>query len=127
VGKTTRVRSESHRENHLVFLDEKVNGKIPLGWIMPMLGGFRANIASWNKPKGTFGWTVPIEELVDHCIERLVLGIQDVHEQENSRPEFVGRNSIAWRMSYNTVSQAILEWQLAKERGSTARIAAGRR
>lgn len=115
VGKATRVRSESHRENHLVFINEDVNGKIPLGWIMPMLAGFRANV-EWDKPKGSFTWTVPIDELVDSCIDQLVLAIKDVHEQENSRPEYVGRNAIAWRMSYNTVSQAILEWQLVRAR-----------
>jgi len=115
VGKTTRVRSETNRQNNLVFLDEMVNGKIPLGWIMPMLAGFRANV-DWNKPKGTFSWLVPIDELLNSCIDQLVLNIQDVHEQENSRPEFVGRNAIAWRMSYNTVSQAILERQLQQAR-----------
>lgn len=115
VGKGTRVRSESHRENNLVFLDERVNGKIPLGWIMPMLAGFRANV-EWNEPKGSFSWTVPIDELVGACIHQLVLGIQEVHNQENSRPEYVGRNAISWRMSYNTVSQAILEWQLKRAR-----------
>ncbi len=99
----------------MYFLNEKTNGKIPLGWIMPMLAAFRANVV-WNKPKGTFTWIVPIEELVDMSIERLVGGILEVHEQENSRPEFVGRNSIAWRMSYTTVSQSILEWQLKRER-----------
>lgn len=114
-GKGTRVRSESNRENNLIFLNETVNGKIPLGWIMPMLAGFRANV-NWNKPKGTFSWIVPLDELLEACIDQLVLGIQDMHEQENSRPEYVGRNAISWRMSYNTVSQAILEWQLAKER-----------
>jgi hypothetical protein len=115
VGKTTRVRSESNRDNHLVFLDDHVNGKIPLGWIMPMLAGFRANV-QWDKPKGSFSWIMPLDELVDACIDRLVLGIQEVHEQENSRPEYVGRNAIAWRMSYSAVSQAILEWELARAR-----------
>jgi len=114
-GKSTRVRSETNRQNHLVFLDEDVNGKIPLGWVMPLLGGFRANV-SWDKPKGSFSWIVPLEELVDKCIERLVLGIQEVHEQENSRPEYVGRNGISWRMSYNAVSQAILERELEHAR-----------
>lgn len=115
VGKGTRVRSESNRENQLIFLNETVNGKIPLGWIMPLLAGFRANV-EWNKPKGTFRWIVPIDELLDSCIEALVLGIQEVHEQENSRPEYVGRNAISWRMSYSTVSQAILGKQLELER-----------
>lgn len=82
---------------------------------MPLLAGFRANV-EWNKPKGTFRWIVPIDELLDSCIEALVLGIQEVHEQENSRPEYVGRNAISWRMSYSTVSQAILGKQLELER-----------
>ena len=84
---------------------------------MEMVGGSRAKV-EWNKPKGSFTWTVPIDELLDSCIDRLVLGIKEVHEQENSRPEYVGRNAIAWRMSYSTVSTAILEWQLKKTRAS---------
>ena len=114
-GKGTRVRSPRNRGNQLPFLSENVDGKIPLGWIMPLLAAFRANV-EWNKPKGSFSWIVPIDELVSLCIEQLVLGIRDVHEQENSRPEHVGRNSISWRMSYNTVSQAILGWELKQAR-----------
>ncbi|NUM53102.1 MAG: AIPR family protein [Candidatus Hydrogenedentes bacterium] len=117
-GKRVRVRSKTNHKNHLNFLNEHVDGKIPLGWIMPMLAGFRANVEWHTRGKNTFAWTVPLDELLDSCIQQLVLGIQDVHDQENSRPEFVGRNSIAWRMSYNTVSQAILEWQLRRARKS---------
>jgi hypothetical protein len=116
-GKGTRVRSETNRQTHLYFLDEEVDGKIPLGWIMPMLGGFRANV-DWSKPKGSFSWIMPIDDLVDACIEELVLGIKEVHEQENSRPEYVGRNAISWRMSYNTVSKAILTRDLESARRS---------
>jgi AIPR protein len=111
VAKEKRIRSESNKENYLVFLDEKVNGKIPLGWVMPMLAGFRANV-EWNRAKRTFSWIIPIDELLEASIEGLVLGIQEIHAQENSRPEYVGRNSIAWRMSYQTVAQAILTKQL---------------
>ncbi len=114
-GRGTRVRSETNRDTLLPFLNVHVNGKVPLGWIMPLLAGFRANVI-WNKPKNSFSWIVPIDDLVEMCIEQLVLGIKDVHEQENSRPEYVGRNGIAWRMSYNTVSQAILEWELKQAR-----------
>ncbi len=111
VGTNTRIRSKTNLKNRLMFLDEKVNGKIPLGWIMPMLAGFRANVL-WNEPRKSFSWIVPIDELVDTCIDRLVPGIQEVHEQENSRPEYVGRNAIAWRICYGAVSNAILEWRL---------------
>jgi len=110
-GKGTRIRSASARENELVFLDEKVDGKIPLGWIMPMLAAFRANVA-WNKPKGSFSWIVPVDELLASCIGELLSVIKDVHSSENSRPEYVGRNSLAWRMSYSIVTNAILNWRL---------------
>lgn len=114
-GKGTRVRSPKYLGNELYFLNEVVDGKIPLGWLLPILAAFRANV-NWNKPKGTFSWIVPIDDLVEASIETLVLGIMDVHERENSRPEYVGRNSLAWRMSYGTVANAILEWQLKIER-----------
>lgn len=111
VAGNTRIRSKTNLKNRLMFLDKKVNGKIPLGWIMPMLAGFRANVL-WNKPKTSFSWIVPIDELVDTCIDQLVSGILEVHDQENSRPEYVGRNAIAWRICYGAVFNAILEWQL---------------
>lgn len=114
-GKTIRVRSETNRGTRLVFLNETANGKIPLGWLMPILAAFRANV-DWDKPKGTFSWIVPLEELVDSCIEQLVIAIKEVHEQENSRPEYVGRNSISWRITYNIVAQAILQWELTQAR-----------
>lgn len=114
-GKTIRVRSETNRGMRLIFLNETVNGKIPLGWLMPILAAFRANVA-WDKPKGTFTWIVPLDELVESCIEQLVMAIKEVHEQENSRPEYVGRNAISWRITYNIVSQAILQWELTQAR-----------
>lgn len=120
VGGSARIRSPKNRTSKLIFLNESVNGKIPLGWIMPMLAGFRANV-EWDKPHGTFSWIVPIDELLDSCIDRLVLGIKEIHEQENSRPEYVGRNAVAWRMSYSTVSNAILESQLKQVRARNTR------
>lgn len=114
-GRGTRVRSESNKNNELVFLGETVNGRAPLGWIMPLLAAFRANV-KWNKPKGTFSWIIPIEELLEVCIDDLVLGIKEIHAQENSRPEYVGRNSLAWRISYDAVSRAILRQELTEAR-----------
>jgi len=100
-----------------VFLGELVNGRVPLGWIMPILGGFRANV-KWNKPKGTFSWIIPIDEIVDSCIDGLISAIKEIHASENSRPEYVGRNALAWRISYDTVSRAILQWELAQARSN---------
>lgn len=109
-----RIKSKKHRKNHLNFLDRTINGKVPLGWLMPMLGGFRANV-DWNRPKGSFSWKVPNEALLDRCRDTLLSFIQDVHEQEKRRPEHVGRNAIAWRICYNTVQTAILEHQLGRK------------
>jgi hypothetical protein len=54
-----------------------------------------------------------VEELLNACIEDLVGGIKEMHAQENSRPEYVGRNALSWRISYDTVSRAILQKRLA--------------
>ena len=112
-SRTTRVRSESNKNNQLIFLDQTVNGRIPLGWIMPMLAAFRANV-KWRKK--TFEWIIPVNDLLASCIDDLVLGIKEIHAQENSRPEYVGRNSLAWRISYDTVSRAILKHELTEAR-----------
>jgi hypothetical protein len=110
-GRDSRMRSKHHKDNPLVFLDETVDGRVPLGWIMPLLAAFRANV-KWNKPKGSFSWIMDIDELLESCIEDLVVGIKEMHAQENSRPEYVGRNALAWRISYDVVSRAILQKQL---------------
>jgi len=113
-GSKTRIRGSANKDSELIFIDEKVDGKIPLGWIMPMLGAFRANV-DWNKPRGSFSWIVPVDELLESCVENLVLSITEIHERENSRPEYVGRNATAWRICYQTVSQEVLKWRFENE------------
>lgn len=114
-GKKERIGSKKHRKNELHFLGEKIDGKVPLGWIMPMLGAFRANV-NWNEPPGTFSWKVPNEKLLDLSLERLVSCIREIHQRENSRPEHVGRSGTAWRLCYETVQNAILQSQLTEAR-----------
>lgn len=111
-SKRARVKSPKHVKNPLHFMNEEVNGRIPLGWLMPLLGGFRANV-EWNVPSGTFSWKVPNDTLLPSCIEGLVAGVKEIHEREGSRPEYVGRSATAWRMCYERVQRAILEHQLA--------------
>lgn len=110
-GNKERVRSPKNVTHTLHFLNEKAKGRISLGWLMPMLGGFRANV-DWNSPKGTFSWKISNTKLLDDCIEGLVGGIIEIHQRENSRPEYVGRNATAWRMCYERVRNAILTKQL---------------
>jgi hypothetical protein len=109
--KGKKVGHKSHRKNPLHFLDTTIDKKISLGWIMPMLGGFRANV-DWNKPKGSFSWKLPNDELLDRCMEPLFEGIKEIHIRENRRPEYVGRNFTAWRTCYDTVRTAILQEEL---------------
>lgn len=110
-GKRERIKSKKHRKNLLYFLNRQCDGKVPLGWIMPMLGAFRANV-EWNGPTDSFTWRVPNEALLDICLDRLVAGIIEVHQRENSRPEHVGRSAMAWRICYETVKNSILQYQL---------------
>jgi hypothetical protein len=109
--KKARVKSAKHKKNPLYFLGESVDGKVSLGWIMPMLGAFRANVL-WDNPKGSFSWKVPIDELLDGCIDAVVNGVMEIHERENARPEYVGRNATAWRLCYDRVQNAILTHEL---------------
>jgi len=114
-GKKERIGSKKHKKNELHFLGETIDGKIPLGWIMPMLGAFRANV-DWNVPSGTFSWKVPVEELLVECLERLAACVTEIHQRENSRPEYVGRSATAWRLCYETVQNAILQHELTRAR-----------
>jgi hypothetical protein len=106
--KNERIRSPG-RKHDLYFLDKgTITGGIPIGHLMPMLAGFRANVV-WDKPKGSFSWKVDNEELLKKVAPRLAETIKDIHEQENSRPEYVGRNTLAWRYCYREVEVAIME------------------
>jgi hypothetical protein len=116
VGKNERVRSKKNLENFLYFLDIPIEGKIPLGWIMPMLGAFRANV-HWDKANRAFDWIVSNETLLDDCLDGLIAGIKDIHATENSRPEYVGRNAMSWRICYERVQNAILRRELKGQRG----------
>lgn len=114
-GKKERIGSKKHRKNELHFLGESVDGKVPLGWLMPMLGAMRANVI-WNEPPGTFAWKINNSKLIDSCLERLMSCIQEIHQRENSRPEYVGRSATAWRLCYETVQNAILQQELIEAR-----------
>jgi hypothetical protein len=102
----TRVRSPRNRQRILQFTKRNVDGQLSLGHIMPMLGGFRANV-DWNRPKGGFSWKVPLDKLLPEVAERLSQTIVAVHRQENARPEYVGRNSLAWLMCYQVVESQV--------------------
>jgi len=109
--KKARVKSAKNKKNDLHFLNEKVDGRIALGWIMPMLGGFRANVV-WNEPLGSFSWKVENDILLESCLDRLVSCVLEIHQRENRKPEYVGRSATAWRLCYETVQNAILQHEL---------------
>lgn len=108
-GKKTKIGS--FRGNRLMFQNEEINGKVPLGWIMPMLGAFRSNVV-WDKPKGSFSWKLPLPKLLDATLMKLVSAVQEIHTRENSRPEYVGRSSFAWKMCYQIVEKEVLKSRL---------------
>lgn len=112
--KDVRVRSARNKQTELYFLDEKVSGDVSLGWIMPMLGGFRANVV-WDKPKGSFSWRVPLKKLLPLCIVTLVDRIKEIHQAEDARPEYVGRNAMSWRTCYEAVELAILRYEASNK------------
>lgn len=106
-----KYTAKKKKPNHLQFLDKDIKSKIHLGWILPMLGGFRANVA-WQGAR--FDWRVPNEELIPRCIKLLVADIEMIHKDEGNRPEYVGRSSMAWTACYRVVAGAIKDVMLEK-------------
>lgn len=114
-GKTNAAKKV--RNGFLYFLNQGAptnsrNESLELstGWLMPMLGGFRANV-KWDQPKGRFSWKMDINELLARALPKLIEHVKDVHIRENSKPEYVGRSSTAWRGCYETVNNVILQYE----------------
>lgn len=106
-----KFTAKKRKPNHLQFLNKDIKSKIHLGWILPMLGGFRANV-DWKGDR--FDWKVPNEDLIPRCVNLLVADIEMIHKQEGARPEYVGRSSMAWTTCYRIVAGAIKDVMLEK-------------
>lgn len=90
----------------LPFLQEKVQERLPNGWLYPILAAFRANVR-WNLKDKSFSWkrsnatilAAAAPELIGICLQ----------EQKNAagKPEWVGKRESAYRQCKMAVDLAI--------------------
>jgi hypothetical protein len=97
-----RAGSAKHKNTPLPFINKTMNHRVPRGWLMPMLAGFRANV-EWNVEKKVFGWRIPLDELLEGVIDDLVRVCVTEHRDNNMRPEWVGNRESSYRQCYDRV------------------------
>lgn len=97
-----RAKSPVNLNIPLPFLGKTMNGRVPKGWVLPMLAAFRANV-DWNLKKGKFSWKLPLEEVLSGVIDDMVRICWRAHEDNKSRPEFVGKTELAYSQCYDKV------------------------
>lgn len=97
-----RAGSQKNRNTPLPFIGKTMNYRVPRGWLMPMLAGFRGNVR-WNLEGGEFGWHVPPDELLAGVIDDLVRVCVTEHRDNNMRPEWVGNRESSYRQCFDRV------------------------
>ena len=97
-----RAKSPVNLDIALPFLGRTMNGRVPKGWVMPMLAAFRANV-KWDLKRDKFSWKLPVEEVLTGVIDEMVRICAQVHEDNKSHPEFVGKKDEAYARCYDKV------------------------
>lgn len=97
-----RAGGAKHKNTPLPFIGDKMDYRVPNGWLFPMLAAFRAN-AKWDPIAGRMDWRVPLEQLLPTVIEDLVRVCVTEHRDNNMRPEMVGKRESAYRQCYDKV------------------------
>lgn len=106
----SRAGSTQHRGTYLPFIDERVDYRVPNGWVYPMLAAFRANLKPSEDGK-SFTWRVPLKELLSAVIDDLVAVCVTEHKDNNMRPERIGNRESAYSQCYREI-----QLYLAKKR-----------
>jgi hypothetical protein len=102
--KGNRTRSPKNKKRPAHFAGGTIDGAFPLGWVLPMLAAFRANVSksAWNK--GKFQWTTDPFDLLEATIEEMAEIIRDEHVDNKKKPAEVGRKVAAYRACYGVVT-----------------------
>lgn len=102
IDRGKRAGSKGHSNTVLPFIEDVANYRVPKGWLVPMLAGFRANVR-WDRENGSFDWIVPIKKLLPEVIDSLVNVCVTEHRDNNLPPEAVGKRESSYRQCYDKV------------------------
>jgi hypothetical protein len=100
-SKNERAGSQRNRGVILPFTGEKVDYRVPNGWVLPMLAAFRANV-DWKGSGKAFVWHVPLTTLVPMVMQDLVSVCISQHKA-GLPPEEVASRESSFAQCYDKV------------------------
>jgi hypothetical protein len=90
----------------LPFLGEKVQEKLPNGWLFPILAAFRVNVR-WDVKEKKFTWKRNNETLLKTAAEDLVAICRREQGKGAGKPEAVGKKESAYHQCKMAIDLAI--------------------
>jgi hypothetical protein len=100
-SRNERAGSQKNRGITLPFTGEKVDYRVPNGWVLPMLAAFRANV-DWKGNGTVFSWHVSLKTLVPMVIQDLVSVCISQHKA-GLPPEEVASRESSFAQCYDKV------------------------
>lgn len=94
-----RVASPKNKRD-AVFAKGTIGGKIPWGWLYPMLAAFRANVSREAWAKGKFEWLADPDTVLEKVIEEMSEVVYRENKENKDKPAEVGRKESAYRLCY---------------------------
>lgn len=91
----------------LYFIGEKMNYRVPNGWLLPMLAAFRANVR-WDLAESKFEWIAPLNEVLDATIVDLVRVCVTEHRDNGQKPEDIGMKTSVYSQCFDKVALHLL-------------------
>lgn len=108
IGKNTGyVGNEAHKKRIAYFAGGHIEGYFPVGWLMPVLAAFRANVSQKAWEQGELQWVEDPTKLLKATIEEMCEVIRQEHTDNNSKPAEVGRKEAAYRGCYGITTLEI--------------------
>jgi len=105
--KNNRIGSENNRRE-AYFIDGSLS-ELPLGFIYPLVGSFRANICPIAWEKGQFEWLEEPKILVDKCGKELASVVKQQYSDSKGKPAEVGTKEAAYRCCYGVIALALAD------------------
>ena len=108
-NKTTnnRIGSDNNKRD-AYFIDGNL-AELPLGFIYPLVGAFRANICPIAWDHGEFEWLEDPEILLRKCGKELANVIKQQYSDNKGKPAEVGNKVAAYQGCYSIIALALAE------------------
>jgi hypothetical protein len=97
-----RLGGAHSKGTNLPFLAEKMDYRVPNGWVYPMLAAFRANLVKSSNGKH-LEWKIPLPQILADTIDDLVGVCVSEHKDNNARPELIGKRESAYSQCFTKV------------------------